>query len=55
MNELSRMPCIGCVHVTQRKDPEEKLLHVLLGASKLQVRQPPSVSISDPNRMDIRA
>ena len=35
MNELSGMPCIGYVYVTQCKDPEEELLRALLGALKL--------------------
>ena len=44
MNELFGMPCIRYVYVTQRKDPEEELLRVLLGAS-----------ISVPNKKDIGA
>ena len=31
--ELPGMHCIGYVCVTQRKDPEEELLHALLEAS----------------------
>ena len=54
MNELSGMPSIGYVYVTQRKDPEEELLCALLGASKLLNQQPPSASVSVPNRTGIR-
>ena len=35
MIKLSGMPCIGYVYVTQRKDHEEELLRVVLGASEL--------------------
>jgi hypothetical protein len=31
LTKLFRMPCIGYVCITQRKDSEEELLRVLLG------------------------
>ena len=53
VTEWSGMHCIGYVCVSQRKDPEEELLRVLLGASKLLICQPPSTSMSVPNRTGI--
>jgi hypothetical protein len=41
LTKLFRMPCIGYVYITQRKDPKEELLCALLGASRWHLAMAP--------------